>query len=286
MPLALVVAVIAISFAGPFFRKTEPTHPLVAAGLRLTIAAACFLPWVLAARRAGRLSPRLLRAAALAGLFYGLHFGTWVWSLGLTTIAASVTLVTATPLLLAVAALRSGRDRPTRRLWFALGLAAVGVSAIGGYDFGTSPGALAGDALALLGAAAMAGYLLVARRLGPDYDLGAFSGVATAVGGASLLGTAALLGIAPVAASAEAWLFVGLATLVPQLVGHTLLTWSLRHTTPTVVAMATVAEPVGATLLAWLWLGEAVSGPVAAGAAATLAAVVVALQPASSSPSR
>lgn len=277
MPLALVVGVAAISFAGPFFRKADPTHPLVAAGLRLAMASLVLLPLTLRARARGGLPARVLRAAVLGGLAYAVHFGAWVWSLGLTTIAASVTLVTATPLLLAVVALATGRDRPTRALWGALVFAVVGVSLIGGYDLGTSRDALVGDGLAVLGAAGMAAYLLVGRGLGP-FDVIAFSGVATAVGAGCLLGLAALLGLPLVAPTADAWLYLGLAALVPQLVGHTLLTWSLHHTTPTVVGMATVAEPVGASLLAWLWLGESVSGPVLAGCAATITAVGLALR--------
>lgn len=275
--LALAVAIVAISFAAPFFRKAAPTPPLVAAGLRLAMAAVILAPLLVRARARGALSPDLLRAAALAGAFYGLHFGAWVWSLTLTSVAASVTLVTATPLLLALLAWITGRDRPDRRLTAALALAALGVALIGGADLEASPGALAGDALALLGSAAMGGYLLVGRRLGP-MDVGAFQAVACAVGAILLLGLSAALGLPLRATSPAAWGWLALATAVPQLVGHTLLTWCLRHTTPTVVAMATVAEPVVATALAWLWLGDAVAPLTALGCGLTLAAVLLALR--------
>ncbi|MBS1195862.1 MAG: protein of unknown function transrane, partial [Actinobacteria bacterium] len=71
--------------------------------------------------------------------------------------------------------------------------------------------------------------------------------------------------------------YIFLSALIPQLVGHGLLTWSLRHTTPTVVALAIMGEPVGATLLAWAWLGEAAPAVVLAGCALVLAALVLAL---------
>ena len=59
--------------------------------------------------------------------------------------------------------------------------------------------------------------------------------------------------------------------------GHGLLTWSLRHTTPTVVALAILGEPVGSTLLAWAWLGEAAPAVVLVGCGVVLAALVLAL---------
>ena len=83
----------------------------------------------------------------MAGLFYGLHFGSWVWSLTLL-------------------GLLTGRDRPSARLAASLAVAVVGVTLIGWADLSASGDALLGDALALLGAVAMAGYLLVGHRAG------------------------------------------------------------------------------------------------------------------------
>jgi drug/metabolite transporter (DMT)-like permease len=271
---ALVVGVVAISFAAIFFRKADPTHPLAAACIRLLLAGALLLPMIVRAALKGRLPRRIVLLGIGAGFFYAIHFGSWVTSLTLTTIAASVTLVTATPLLLALASLVSGRDRPDRRHWISIGLAVVGVGIIGGVDAFRSD-ALTGDALALLGAAAMAGYLLLARHAGEDVDVWAFMGIAAIVGGVSLWGTAAWAGIPIEAANNSAFGYLLLAALVPQLIGHAALTWSLRSLRPTIVGIATVGEPVGATLLGVLWLGEGVPWAVGIGCMVTILAVIV-----------
>ncbi|MCZ7583443.1 MAG: DMT family transporter [Deltaproteobacteria bacterium] len=163
---ALAVAVAAISFAAIFFRQAQPTPALVSAGLRLAVAALVLAPLTIRSIASGKMRGRALRHAVAAGVCYGVHFGAWVASLERTTIAASVTLVTITPLLLAVLGAVTGRDRPDRRLWLLLGLATVGLALIGGADWRASADALAGDGLAVLGACAMAAYLLVGRRLG------------------------------------------------------------------------------------------------------------------------
>jgi drug/metabolite transporter (DMT)-like permease len=274
VPAALVGAIVAISFAAPLFLKTAPTHPLIAAGLRLAFASVLLSPFVVRAVRRGTLPRSSARAAVLAGLCYALHFGAWVSSLMLSSVAASVTLVTATPLLLAVVALVTGKDLPDRRLWLALAVAAAGIVTIGWADFQTSSDALRGDALAFIGMVAMAGYLLLARAQGPTLDVLAFSGVATVCGAVTLLGVAAAMGIPIRAASTEALLFIVAATLLPQMVGHTLLTWCLRHTTPTAVGLATVAEPVGASILAWFWLGESIDPLTGVGCVLTIVAVM------------
>lgn len=273
---ALVVGVAAISFAAIFLKLAEPTHALTRAGWRLLLAAALLVPLVVRGWRRGRLRP-VVKWAVLAGGLYAVHFGAWIWSLDLTTVAASVTLVTATPLLLAVVGVISGRDRPEGRLWWSLALGAIGVAVVGGADLSLSGRALAGDALALFGAVAIAGYLLLGRRLGPGLDVWSFMGVACAVGGALLMFLAAVAGVGLVPVSGDSLLYIFLSALVPQLVGHGLLTWSLRHTTPTVVGLATLGEPVGSTLLAWVWLGEAAPAVVLVGCAVVLTSLVIAL---------
>lgn len=269
---AIPVAVVAISFAAIFFRLASPTPPAVAAGWRLVIAALALAPWWTSpfAR-----DTRFRRRAVVAGAFYGLHFGTWVASLGLTSVAASVTLVTTTPLLLAALSLVTGRDRPRPRIWIALAIGAVGVAVMASGYADAPPGTLFGNALAFAGAVAMAGFLTTARGAGAALDARVFTGAAAAVGSALLLAFAALRGEALVPPSLEATGFIALAALIPQLVGHTLLVRALRDATPLVVSMAVVGEPAGATLLAWWWLGEGVGPVVGAGCALTLFAVIL-----------
>ncbi len=224
VPPALLVAVVAISFAAIFFRLASPTPPLVSAGVRLLFAAVLLSPWTIRGAMEGRLAGRVGWTAVLGGVLYAVHFGAWVASLELTTIAASVTLVTATPVLLAAHGLVTGRDRPTRSLLVALALAVVGVTILGGTDLGNGARALIGDGLALVGCAAMAAYLIAVRRLGPELDVLAFAGVTTAVGAVCLLGVTVATGGTPwpPTQAAAGWLL--LSALVPQLVGHNLLT--------------------------------------------------------------
>lgn len=278
VPVALAVAVASISFAAIFFKKAAPTHPLIVSGTRLAIAAAVLAWPLLRAARAGRITGRIFRAGALSGVLYGIHFGTWVTSLSMTSVASSVTLVTATPLLLAGLAVLTGRDRPEARHWASIGLALVGLTAIGWADLSLSREALIGDGLALGGAAAMAGYLQIVRGLGKDLDVLAFGGLATFFGALTLFGAALIAGVPIAFASTASLGWTAMAALIPQLVGHNLLTWSLRHATPTAVGIATVGEPVGATLLAWLWLGETVGALILGGCAITLCAVFIALR--------
>lgn len=250
--IELALGAFAISFAAIFFRLAEPADPLLASALRLGIAALCL--WPLARRRLA--SARARRAGRIAGVLYAIHFGTWVASLSRTSVAASVTLVTATPLLLLVVAFVSGKDRPGSMQLVGIAIACLGVALIGGGGLGD--GQLLGNGLALIGAAAMAGYLWLARSLGAELDGLALSARAAAWG-ALFLCVALLAQLpfgAPTLPSLEGLGWIVLAAVIPQVLGHTLLTSALRRATATEVGLATAAEPVLSTLLAWLWLSE------------------------------
>jgi hypothetical protein len=64
--------------------------------------------------------------------------------------------------------------------------------------------------------------------------------------------------------------------LGPQLAGHTLINASLRHLSPSFVALAILGEPVGSAILAWLLLGENVAPLQLLGFSVLLAGIVVA----------
>ena len=277
------VGVLAISFAAPLFKLSAPTPPLIAAAVRLSIAASLWgvITLYMRARRGAPLKfdKEQARVAALCGVCYSVHFGAWVWSLGLTSVITSATLVTTTPLMLGVIGIISGRDRPSARLMLSGVIAAFGVI---GFALEATQGArdtLLGDALALLGAVAMVPYLLLTRRLGARLTLAPFSLVATAVGALILWGAAALSSSDVALALPQGAPLLALvgAALIPQLIGHSALTLSLRELTPTEVGIATLLEPVGAALLAWWWMREAPSALTCTASALTLIGVGVAL---------
>ena len=295
----VAIGVIAISFAAPLFKLSAPTHPLIAAATRLSFAAMMWLSVVVIitvkskTRQPVDISPyrvdrEQLKIAIICAVCYAVHFGAWVWSLGLTSIITSATLVTTTPLILGVIGVVTGQDRPTSRLILSGLIAAIGVAGFALEATQSSRDTLAGDALALLGALAMVPYLLLTRRLGARLKLAPFSLYTTGLG-ALILWVTALFTVPPhllsLPTGGPLWALLG-AALIPQMIGHSTLTLSLRHLTPTEVGIATLIEPAGAALLAWWWMSEVPSTLTLIASFVTLSAVSIALsQPRSYPPS-
>jgi drug/metabolite transporter (DMT)-like permease len=63
----------------------------------------------------------------------------------------------------------------------------------------------------------------------------------------------------------------------PMLVGHTGMNYALKHYRATTVNVAALGEPVGAALIAWLWLHESPPALVLIGGAVVVAGIGVTL---------
>ncbi|MCK7469441.1 MAG: DMT family transporter [Desulfomicrobium escambiense] len=66
--------------------------------------------------------------------------------------------------------------------------------------------------------------------------------------------------------------------LVCQILGHSIFNWALRHLDATVVAIAALGEPVGASILAFAILRERASPIEIAGGAAILAGIFLVMR--------
>ena len=203
---ALVVGVLCVSFAAIFFRLAEGTHPLVLAGTRMLAASVMLSPFLLRALRRGTLTRPHVVTAVAAGFAYAVHFGAFVSALFLTTVAATLTLATTTPILLTVVALITGRDRPGRMQYVAIAVGMVGIYFVA-YSDAAAEGALAGDALAFPGHSGDRLLHAFGTATWQCAAVWAFSCIATLVAGVLLFATALALGV-PIRVSQHGGLWV------------------------------------------------------------------------------
>ena len=275
--LGLSVAVLAVSWGAPLARVTAAA-PLAVAMWRMVLAAGLLLP-VAAARGSLGIPARHRPAVLLSGLLLGLHFGLWIPSLWLTSVSASVVLVTTGPLWVLLLSPRFLGARIAGRNVVSFALALAGVVIIVGGDFRLSPRALVGDLMALAGGACAAGYLIVGKRLRHEVPLAGYLTVVYGGAALALVAAVVLLRVPPWPTATIAWLpLLGMA-LGPTLTGHTLLNWALAHLEAYRVNLAVLMEPVLASLWTWLFIGEVPPLHVLPGAALVLSALALEYAP-------
>ncbi len=281
----LVLGVVAVSFSAVLVRiasEDEQTHPLAIAFYRCAMAAAVLVP-ITIARYLGELRALTRpqrRLAVASGAFLAAHFATWIPSLSYTSVAASAVLVTTQPLWVALFGAAIG-ERPPPRAYVGIGIALAGTVLIVGADLGGAGRALIGDALAVAGAIFGAAYVLAGRSLRQEVSLIPYATVAYGTAAALLAAVLAIAGIPFTGYRPEVWLVFALITIGPQFLGHTVFNYLLGHLQASVVAVAIMAEPVGATLLAFAIRGEVPGVAAVAGGSLILIGVYVAIATAS-----
>jgi len=281
--VVLAVGIIAVSTASIFIRYAQVEAPsLVIATYRLAVASLVLVPIACQRRQAElrNVRPADWPPAVASGIFLALHFAAWITSLEYTTVASSVVLVSTSPLWVAVAARLLLHERLTRPAILGLITAVAGGIIIGFSDVAQMAGSapLLGNALALAGAVAVTGYWLIGRRLRARLSLTPYVTVVYSAGALVLLlmtvmAREPLTGYQPVI---YAWFL--LLGLVPQLIGHSSFNWALARLPATFVAVSTLGEPIGSTVLAYLFLDERPSLLKILGAALILTGIVFTLR--------
>ncbi len=271
----LGLAVAAVSTSAPLIRgATAPA--LAIAFWRNAMAVAVIGPVVLAGHRRelGRLARRDRRLTVLSGVLLAAHFATWVPSLSYTSVSSSVALVATQPVWAAVIARARGQVVPARA-WWGIGIAVAGAVVLSGIDLSLSARALFGDALALAGGILAAAYVTVGAEVRRTVGTAVYTGLCYGVA-AALLAVVCLVGGQRLGSypAATWWALVALA-VGPQLLGHSMVNRLLRTISATVVSVGILFEIVGATVLAWLFFGEAPAAGAYAAAALIGAGVVV-----------
>jgi drug/metabolite transporter (DMT)-like permease len=252
---ALTGAVVAVSFAGPLVRFST-AEALVISAWRLLFSVG-IIGIILLSRgslfKGVRLSGREWLLGLVAGLLLAGHFWAWVASVQLTTIASASVLVSTQPLFVAGLSVGFLKESPSPRQWAGIVVAIVGAGVIGWGDLAVGGSALVGDALALGAGMMSAGYFTIGRSLRKKLDLWAYTALVYGAAAIPLTLAVLLTPSTPLTGySLQNWMvFLSLAA-VPMMLGHTGINYSLRYLPAYVANLASLGEPLGATLIAWL----------------------------------
>jgi drug/metabolite transporter (DMT)-like permease len=275
----LALGVVAVSFSAVFVRLAD-APALAVAFYRCLFACVVLVPIALVRHREVlRDLPRDRRWLLLAsGVALAAHFATWISSLSFTSVAAAAVLVQTMPIWVALLGPLVG-ERTPRAAWLGIGVALVGTVVIGsgGLDGGGSRPIL-GDVLATLGAIFAAVYVLLGRRVRRTLPVVPYSAVVYAVAAIGLGVAMAASGTPFTGFSTQTWLLFAAITAGPQFLGHTLFNYLLGHVRASVVSVALLGEPVGATVLAMIFLDEVPTALTMVGAAIILVGVFLAIR--------
>lgn len=265
----LVLGMGAASLAAILIRYAEEADALAISFWRCAAGAAILAPF--AWKRLRVMSMADQKVSAIAGVFLAVHFATWIASVGKTSIAASVLLVSLAPIFVAMIAPRVLGERLARIGWIGIFIALVGTILVGGRDFGGS--SFEGNMLALAGGATAGYYILSGQIARRNAGILEYAVVAYAVAAVLLLPACLATGADLFGYTAKTWWSIAGLIVGPQLLGHTVINLVLSDIDATTVSVTIMAEPVIAIALAFVLFHETPSWLIYPGGVLILAGI-------------
>jgi drug/metabolite transporter (DMT)-like permease len=266
--IVLFFGVISISAAAIFIRLAQKeVNSFVIAAARMTFSAIPLIPIVIYRHipEIRKISKKDLYLSLLAGLFLAIHFASWITSLEYTTIASSVVIVCTTPIWVTLFGVIFFHEKVDKVILIGVFLTLLGgiiialsescsnslIHPVCNFEMTQIAGnRMLGNTLALLGALTAAGYFMIGKTVRKQVSIipYVFIVYATSAFILCLLLIFTRSEIIPYRPLTYLWLI--LLAIFPQLIGHSLFNWSLKYISATYVAIATMGEPVGSTILA------------------------------------
>ncbi len=222
--------------------------PLVIAAIRLTLAALVVMPFALRQWNEIRsLSRRDLLLVAFSGIWMALHFVMVVSSLQFVGVLVVSVLVTSSPIWTALVEITVLKTRFTRFLFFGVAAVITGnilfaLAGDSGGVIGSNP--VLGALLAVGAAIAIAMQRVIGRGVRSRLSLMPF--LFLMFGSAAITLQIALLvtGTPITGYTQDAYMWILLLTIFPQLIGHSSFNYALRYLPATTISLVIQVEPI------------------------------------------
>ena len=214
--------------------------------------------------------------------FFGVFLNQGCFTVGLsyTSVSHSSLIIGCAPILTLLFSWALRLEALTKRKAIGMALAFLGAAAVGAEQAGSAgAGRLSGDLLTFLAGVGLALYTVLGKRVVAEYSavrMSLLSNISAAVLASPIamwqiraLARAGRLG----AVGLEGWGAVIYMGVLASAVSYILYFWALRYMTPARLGSVSYLQPIGATLLGLVLLGEPITRRVAVGGLMVIAGV-------------
>lgn len=272
--LYMGLAVVLLSTSAIFVRWAQPLDPWTLTAGRMLMGSLSVVLISLLVRKGWRPPsrshwPRYLLYGGIAAV----HFGFYIASLGLTTIAHSLSIIHTAPIWVTLCARFCLGEPFPRHKWPGVLVTVAGIAVLTGFEPELDREMILGDLLALGSAICFGLYSVAGRSQREKLPLFSYAATVYGIAGLWILGPS-LVAYQAGTLSWKSGLAVLGAAVFPLGIGHTLYNAALRRLHPTIVSIIATQEVTGGVLLGVILLGEIPSASTVLGAAIALAGVI------------
>ena len=251
----LTLVIIGIGTSGPVIALS--TMPILALIFWRNLGGFLLvLPWAFRDLDLKRAEVKIgIKFSFLSGIALALHFIGFFIAMRYTSVAVGTALTALQPIFAAYFVKRLGGTIP-KRAWTGMSIAFVGVVIITGVDLTISRRAFLGDLAAIACAALAAMYVVLGARARESVSTATYTSIAYLTCSLVSLGFALVVGTELVDFEAREWLLLIALIAGAQILGHTILNFTLKSLSPAIASLVVFFEvPVSAVLAFW-WLNQ------------------------------
>jgi len=191
----------------------------------------------------------------LSGIALALHFIGFFIAMRYTSVAVGTALTALQPIFAAYFVKRLGGAIP-RRAWTGMSIALLGVVIITGVDLQISTRAFFGDLAAIACAALAAMYVVLGARARESVSTATYTSIAYLTCSLISLSFALIAGTELIDFAAREWLLLIALIAGAQILGHTILNFTLKSLSPAIASLVVFFEVPVSAILAFWWLGQ------------------------------
>ncbi len=256
--IALFISIVSVSFAAILI-KISSADSLSIAFYRLLFTTLLILPFVIFFKKTREEIKKLPRKTLLImigiGFILAAHFAFWVTSLNYTSVASSVILVTAHPILVGPVSHFFFKERLSIINSIGIIVSVAGVIILvllNRQPEGEIIDPLKGNILAILGGVMAGLYILGGRKVRKTVSVASYAFIVYGISTVILLFLCIIFSSELINISVTDFEIFIVMAIVAGLLGHTLYNWSLKHVRASLASVALLGEPIGSTLWAML----------------------------------
>ena len=197
----------------------------------------------------------------IIGIILAFHFALWITSLKYTSVASSVILVTAHPLLVGPISHFLFKEKLSfiNSIGICLSVFGVFILVYGNYGFSSMGGdTFEGNILAILGGIAAGLYILGGRKIRKNVSVRSYALTVYFIATIILFLLCLVFNSPIINLSLQDYGIILLMAVVAGIFGHTLYNWSLKYIRASLASVALLGEPIGSSILAYFlpWINQ------------------------------